>query len=78
MERLLGKSTEMNFELAEILEETDKIVEEYKKNNDDVKKKLWEALKHIKDKDLTLVEFKEAIEIISDKNDKLNKKLQEQ
>ena len=38
MERLLGKSTEMNFELAEILEETDETVEEYKKNNNDAKK----------------------------------------
>ena len=34
------RSTEMNFELEEILEETDKILEEYKKNNDDTKKKL--------------------------------------
>ena len=78
MERLLGKSTEMNFELAEILEEIDETVEEYKKNNDNIKKKLWEALRQIRDKDSKLVEFEEAIKIISDKNDELNEKLQEQ
>ena len=40
MKKLLGTSTEMNFELAEIFKETDETVEEYKKNNDNVKKKL--------------------------------------
>ena len=68
----------MNFELAEILEEIDETVEEYKKNNDNAKKKLQEALRQIKDKDSKLVEFEEAIEIISDENNELNEKLHEQ
>ena len=45
LEVLLGKNTELNNELAEILEETDKTLEEYKKGNEDLRIKLWKAIR---------------------------------
>ena len=48
---LLGKNTELNIELADILEETDETLEEYKKENEDLRIKVWNALRQIRDKD---------------------------
>ena len=44
LEVLLGKNTELNNKLAEILEETDETLEEYKKDNKDLRIKLWKAI----------------------------------
>ena len=45
IERLLAHSTDINLELAEVMEEMDKILEEYKMNYEDVRTKLMNATK---------------------------------
>ena len=42
---------ESNIELVDILEETDQTVNEYKKDNEDLRQKLWKAIQKLRDKD---------------------------
>ena len=72
---LLGKNTELNNELAEILEETDETLEEYKKDNEDLRIKMWKAIRQIREKEAKVNELELEIEEISDKNEELNSKL---
>ena len=51
IERLLGESTEMNVELAEVLFKIDQAIEEYKRDNKDLSQKIWVAIKRLKEKD---------------------------
>ena len=75
LEVLLGKNTELNDELAEILEETDETLEEYKKDNKDLRIKLWKAIWQIREKEAKVNELELEIEEISDENEELNSKL---
>jgi len=72
---LLANSTDINLELAEVIEETDEILEEYKMNYEDVKIKLLCTIKQLKEKDMQVNELQQEIEMISDENEELNEKL---
>ena len=50
-ERLLGESTEINVELAEVLFEIDQAIKEYKRDNEDLRRKIWVAIKRLEEKD---------------------------
>ena len=51
-EILLGNIMESNIELIDILEETDQTVDEYSKDNEDLRQKLWKAIQKVRDKDV--------------------------
>ena len=72
---LLGKNTELNIELGDILEEMDETLEEYRKENKDLRFKVWKAIKEIGDKDEKLKKLELEIEAISDEHDELESKL---
>ena len=74
-ETLLGKNTELNIELVDILEETDKTLEEYKKENEDLRIKVQKAIRQIRDKDEKLKELELEIEVISDEHEEIERKL---
>ena len=42
---------ETNIELVDILEEKDQTVEEYSKDNKDLRQKLWKAIKKLREND---------------------------
>ena len=75
VQMLLGKNTELNIKLGDILEETDETLEEYKKENKDLRFKVWKAIKEIGDEDEKLKELELEIETISNEHEELESKL---
>ena len=75
VEILLGNSMELNIELANILEETDQMVEEYSKENEDLRQKLWKAIKKLRDKDAKVNDIEQELELAKDKIEDLQEKL---
>ena len=66
MEILLGNSIELNIELADILEETDQMVDEYSKDNEDLRQKLWKAIQKLRDKDAKVNVIEQELELAKD------------
>ena len=75
MEVLLGSMTETSFELADILEETDKTLEMYKSDNDDLRQKLWKSIEMIKEKNEEIDKWIDEATMISNENKKLKEEI---
>ena len=66
---------EENIELADILEETDQTVDAYRKENKDLRQKLWKAIQKLKDKDAKVNDIEQELEVAKDEIDELYEKL---
>ena len=75
VEILLGNSMELNIELADILEETDQTVEEYRKENDNLRQKLWKAIQKLRDKNAEVNDIEQELEVAKDEIEELYEKL---
>ena len=75
VEALLGIMTETSFELADILEETDKTLEMYKSDNDDLRQKLQKLIEMIKEKNEEIDEQIDEAATLSTENEKLKEEL---
>ena len=75
VEALLGSMTETSFELADILEETDKTLEMYKSDNDDLRQKLWKSIEVIEEKNEEIDEWVDEAAMLSNENEKLKEEL---
>ena len=75
MEALLGSMIETSFELADILEETDKTLEMYKSDNDDLRQKLWKSIKMIEEKKEEIEERIDEAGTLSTENENLKEEL---
>ena len=75
VEILLGNSTETNIELVDILEEIDQTVNEYSKDNEDLKQKLWKAIQNLRDKDTKVNNIEKELELANDKIEDLQEKV---
>ena len=68
-------SEQRNVELAEILEETDNVLEDYTKNNKELKEKLRTATKLLKEVNKEVTKSEVELEIINEENEVLKQKL---
>ena len=58
---------ETNIELVDILEEKDQTVEEYSKDNKDLRQKLWKAIKKLRENDAKVNDIEKELESANDK-----------
>ena len=77
VEILLGNSMEENIELADILEEINQTVDAYRKENEDLRKKLWKAIQKLKDKDAEVNDIEQELELAKDKIEDLQEEVQQ-
>ena len=75
IEILLRNSTETNIELVDILEEIDQTVNEYSKDNEDLKQKLWKAIQNLRDKDTKVNNIEKELELANNKIEDLQEKV---
>ena len=66
---------ESNIELADILEETDQIVDEYRKDNEDLRQKLMKTIQKLKDKDAKVNGIEQKLGVAKDEIEELYEKL---
>ena len=57
---------ELNIELVDILEETDQIVDEYSKDNEDLRQKLQKTIQKLRDKDIEVNDIEQELESAND------------
>ena len=71
VEVLLGSMTESAFQLENVLEETEQILETYKSDNNDLRQKQWKAIEMIEEKDEDMEEYREENRTLLHENRKL-------
>jgi len=75
VEALLGSMTESAFEIADVLEETDKNIEIYKSDNEELRKKLWKSIEAIEEKNTEIEEWINEAETWSNENEELKREI---
>ena len=71
LEALLGSMTKSAFKIADILEETDKNIEIYKSDNEELRNKLWKSIEIIEEKNTEIEEWIDEVETWSNENEEL-------
>ena len=67
--------TESAFEIADVLEETDKNIEIYKSDNEELRKKLWKSIEAIEEKNTEIEEWIDEAETWSKENKQLKREI---
>ena len=71
MEKLLVHSKQTNVELVEILKETDNALEDYNKNNKELREKLLMATKLLKEMNKEVTKLEIELELVNEENEVL-------
>ena len=74
-ERLIAYNKEVNIELADVLEESDNTINDYVKENEDIKIKLQKAIQQAREINVEIKEKDIELEIVNKENDDLHDKL---